>query len=363
MAAPPPSLRIPVSELWSMRIEHPYSLLVREGGFAWTCGQCPLSKEGAVLAPGDLVAQAGHVDRYIRLLLEKAGLAPERAGKLVIYHEARDAAETARMLELFRAAYPGAILLPIATPFFYYEGMRIEVDVYAAERRAPLVTREGPGFRLQAVDAGDLVWMSVEAAAALDPRALADALRSVGVSADALLADHWFVDADAAAGVLAPALAAVTQAGLVTDPSAAAGVTLPAGVRVLGELTFAGGGGAVETLATPDHPGIIIIARRSQRHFWIAAHTVAPGLSLVRETDAIMAGIADTMRGQGWRFGSVVKATTHYVGGSSAEDLHDNMAVRNAYYRRPGPASTGLPIAAFPLSASKIAVDLLGVIR
>ena len=357
MAAPPPSLRIPVSELWSMRIEHPYSLLVREGGFAWTCGQCPLSKEGAVLAPGDLVAQAGHVDRYIRLLLEKAGLAPERAGKLVIYHEARDAAETARMLELFRAAYPGAILLPIATPFFYYEGMRIEVDVYAAERRAPLVTREGPGFRLQAVDAGDLVWASVEATAALDPRALADTLRAAGVSKDALLADHWFVGSESAA----PAIAAATRAGLVTDASAAAGVTLPAGVVALGELTVAAG--AIETLAAPAQLGIALTVRRSRRHFWIAARSLAPGLSLVEETKAIMAGIADTMRGQGWRFGSVVKATTHYVGGSSAEDLHDNMAVRNAYYRRPGPASTGLPIAAFPLSASKIAVDLLGVRR
>jgi len=47
------------------------------------------------------------------------------------------------------------------------------------------------------------------------------------------------------------------------------------------------------------------------------------------------------------------------VGSSAAEDLHDDMAARNAYYRRPGPASTGLPVAAFPLSKSKIAVDVL----
>ena len=39
------------------------------------------------------------------------------------------------------------------------------------------------------------------------------------------------------------------------------------------------------------------------------------------------------------------------------------MSVRNAYYRRPGPASTGLPVAAFPLSSSQIAVDVLGVIE
>jgi hypothetical protein len=234
--------------------------------------------------------------------------------------------------------------------------MRIEVDVHAAERRTPLVTREGTGFRLQAIDAGDLVWVSLEAAGAVDPRALAGALGTVaGVSAHALLADHWFVGAEGAA----PALTAATQAGLVSDPGAAAGVTLPEGVVALGELTFAGGG-AVETLATAAHPGVAPVARRSRHHFGIAARSLAPARSLVDETKAIMAAISGAMERHGWRFESVVKATTHYVGSSSAQDLHDNMAVRNAYYRRPGPASTGLPIAAFPFSESQIAVDVLG---
>ena len=76
-----------------------------------------------------------------------------------------------------------------------------------------------------------------------------------------------------------------------------------------------------------------------------------------------MAAIADTMRAKGWRFEAVTKATTHYVGSSAAQDLHDNMSVRNAYYPRPGPASTGLPVAAFPFSPSQIAVDVLGLIE
>jgi len=84
---------------------------------------------------------------------------------------------------------------------------------------------------------------------------------------------------------------------------------------------------------------------------------------LVGETKAVMTSIAETMRAQGWSFDKVCKATTHYVGSSAAQDLHENMAVRNAYYRRPGPASTGLPVAAFPFSPSRIAVDLLGIIE
>lgn len=140
-------------------------------------------------------------------------------------------------------------------------------------------------------------------------------------------------------------------------------MTLPAGVVALGELTFAGDGGVVPSLALPPPPGVAVTARSSRRHFWIGARSLAPALSLVQETEAIMAEIADTLRARSWRFEDVCKATTHYVGSSAAQDLHDNMTVRNSYYRRPGPASTGLPVAAFPFSASKIAVDVFGVIE
>jgi hypothetical protein len=201
---------------------------------------------------------------------------------------------------------------------------------------------------------------------------------------------HWFVSG----GGAAPALDAAEAAGLVTDPGAAVGVALAPGVVAMGELTFAGGGAAA-ALATAAHPGVALFARSSPSHFWIAARCLTPSLSLehfppkwapvrrrkcdqtkspervpirseqalVGETQAIMAAIADTLRGRGWRFESVTKATAHYVGSSAPQDLHDNMSVRNAYYRRPGPASTGLPVAAFPFSKSRIAVDVLGVIE
>jgi enamine deaminase RidA (YjgF/YER057c/UK114 family) len=354
-----PPLRVPFADLWSMRIEHPYSLLVRAGGHAWTCGQCPLAADGAVLAPDDLGTQGRHVEGYIGRLLEKAEYARESVGKLVLYHAPDEAAAIERMLSRFRSAFPGAMLMRVGTPYFYYPGMRLEVDVHAAERRAPLVQREDArGLRLQAVEAGALVWVSLEIRdPSLDAEAVRAALGTVGVSPGALLADHWFVGDRGAE----PALDALKPTGLVTDLGAAVGVTLPVGVVALGELTFAGGGATVSR-ADLAH-GVALFASNSQRHFWIAARSLAPGLSLVSETQAIMTAIAETMLAQGWRFESVTKATTHYVGSSSAEDLHDNMAVRNAYYRRPGPASTGLPVAAFPLSQSRIAVDVLGVIE
>src|SRR5262249_37049366 len=152
-------------------------------------------------------------------------------------------------------------------------------------------------------------WVSLEIRdPSLDAEAVREALGSVGVVPDALLADHWFV-AESGAG---PAFDALKAAGLVTDPGAAVDVSLAPGVIALGELTFAGGAARVSR-AGPAHAGVTIFARNSPSHFWIGTRSLAPGRSLVGETQAIMAAIAETMRAQGWRFESVTKATTHYV--------------------------------------------------
>jgi len=192
-------LRIPFSELWSMRIEHPYSLLVRADGHAWTCGQCPLAPDGSVLAPNDLGQQADHVEKYIERILDMAGLSSPNVGKLVLYHAPAQGARTERMLRRFQTAFPGAVLVPVGIPFFYYPGMCIEVDVHAAERRSPIThSSEIQGLRIESVDAGELIWVNLEVLTdptgtlcVLTADMVCNALRSaIGVSADALLADH-----------------------------------------------------------------------------------------------------------------------------------------------------------------------------
>ena len=352
-----------------MRIEHPYSLLVRTDGLAWTCGQCPLAPDGTVLAPDDLGSQADHVTEYISRVLDKAQLSKAEVAKLVLYHAPAEPGDTGRLLSRFRAAFPSALLMPVATPFFYYPGMRLEVDAHAAEDRGPLTvaTDDVNGLQLEAVDGGDLIWVSLQILADRDEAqsgrasidAVRDALRAtVGVSASALLIDHWFVAGDGAG----PALERFREVGLVTDPGAAVRVILPSRLVAMGELTFARDGNG-PTRPVPTSSEIAVFVRRSGKHFSIAARSLAPTTSLVIETRAVMASVAETIRAHGWSFDAVCKATTHYVGSSAAQDLHDNMKVRNTYYNRPGPASTGLPVAAFPFSSSKIAVDLLGIIE
>jgi enamine deaminase RidA (YjgF/YER057c/UK114 family) len=142
-----------------MRIEHPYSLLVRAGNLAWTCGQCPLSPEGAVIGPDDLARQADCVADYITRVLAKAELSAADVGKLLLYHAPAEPADTERLLESFASAFPSAVLMPVGTPFFYYKGMRLEVDVHAARSRGMLAHSrdDAEGLRITAVDGGELV--------------------------------------------------------------------------------------------------------------------------------------------------------------------------------------------------------------
>jgi hypothetical protein len=70
--------------------------------------------------------------------------------------------------------------------------------------------------------------------------------------------------------------------------------------------------------------------------------------------------IADALRAEGLTFASVSKSTTCYAGKPTAHELHENMQVRNARYRKPGPASTGIPVARFANPAARVSIALHG---
>jgi enamine deaminase RidA (YjgF/YER057c/UK114 family) len=348
-----------------MRIDHPYSLVVRDGAIAWSCGQCPLDKEGHVWAPGDLAEQTRCIVPFIQKGLDGVGLSPESVGKIVVYFVDVGARERQQMMSILRSAFgETALILPLAVPHFYYDGMLIEVDVHAAAGTLVRVEEHQPGIVLEGVVGDDLAWVNIALAHAGSQtlaRCIESSLADFGMRAGDLLSDHWFVGQQ----VDDPALDALAGAGLIGDRGAVAQAGLSGGSSVVGELTFArpDGAGSVPIVRRhlSDHESVTV--RKSGRYFWISGRMTASGHGLVDQTRAAMRAIDAEMLNQGWRFDRVCKATTHYVGGSSEDDLHSNMAVRNGFYRSPGPASTGLPVMGFPCSASLITVDVLGTVE
>ena len=92
--------------------------------------------------------------------------------------------------------------------------------------------------------------------------------------------------------------------------------------------------------------GVALQARKSGPFLWLAGTCANADGDLVEQTRTIMEAMQQALTENGTSFASVVKLTAHYVGGATAEELHGNMTTRHNFYSKPGPASTGLPVAA-----------------
>ncbi|NNC78774.1 MAG: hypothetical protein HKN94_01360 [Acidimicrobiales bacterium] len=302
---------VPFDALWSMAIDVPYSYLLRDDGLAWTCGQIALDLESEVLHPGDLVSQSSVVCGHITSILERAKLDAGGLRRLYLYYASPNAGVVEEMLATFRARFGPAVLLEaIPVPHFYYDGILLEVDVWWAE------------------SADELRFGS-----AVAPTPSAERLSEhLVVPTEELHRPHDVPDP----GAVIDGGAKLTEAMFLSVELPGHEVTTDMDVR----------------------DGVITVLRRAGSFTWLQGRSTQGARGLVEQTDAIMSRFDEVIESLGLTYADVAKSTTHYVGGSSAEELHGNMAVRNRRYTKPGPASTGLPVYGFAAPASKVVVDL-----
>jgi enamine deaminase RidA (YjgF/YER057c/UK114 family) len=86
-----------------------------------------------------------------------------------------------------------------------------------------------------------------------------------------------------------------------------------------------------------------------------------PEGDLVGQTKLVMAEIDSTLGALGAGFADLVKVNTFYVGGVGDGRLHENLNVRSGYFRRPGPASTGIVVPALDLAGAEICVEVVAM--
>lgn len=317
-------LHLPMGLMWNMPIPVACSLAVAAQGLAVSCGQCPLDGEGRVLAPGDAGAQAALVAGMVQGVLSH--LPPgHHAALLVVYTDARDPAE---VLAPLARAFPMAELVPVALPHFYYPGMRIEVDLYATHtppQRQRLTV--GPA-RVTCVAGGPLDLIHLAAPDMATARPLLATLDPAR-----LLSAQWF---------------AVEPPPAAFAPAPAARVLPPDGAGVLALLTL-----APDPVTATTTPGGAVL-RRAGPFAWIAAEGITPDLAQAAHQAMDALALPD-LPGL-----TPLKATTHYAGGPTPEDLHANLAVRHARFPMPGPASTGVPVTA--LAGATLAIDMLAIV-
>jgi enamine deaminase RidA (YjgF/YER057c/UK114 family) len=353
-----PLQHLPFSSVWKMRIDHPYSLFVRDGAFLWSCGQCPLNESGEVQFPGDLFAQTRAVAGYIDQFLAKMDADCSAVTQLVVYHVKTGDDDGQKLRELLREHFgAGVLVLPVSVPHFYYDGMMVEIDVFGAvgEKTARFFVDDTTRMTLDVIEAGELGYATLLESQEVELETAVSKLLANSGIADRIISEQWFVTTDG----LAMQLQAIRRDRLPTQCEVV-GIQ-NTGFAVLGQFILARDSVTRTTFLPRDHgiENVKVSLLRSGCFFEVTGACVE-AVGLVKETRQIMHAIEWTLKEHDLSFQNIRKSTTHYIAGSSAEELHNNMSVRNAYYSKPGPASTGLPVLSFPLAPSRISVRIFG---
>ncbi len=351
-----------------MGIDLPYSLGVIDRGRFWSCGQCPLDHSVAVLEPGNLERQLRLTAALIRDQFAPYGIAAGQIVKLVAYVVPDRRTGLDRVAPILAEELgSSALVIPVGVPHFYYDGMMVEIDVYAVPDAQPVASdvAVAQGVRARFVRSNDLLHAAIElettpAAKGWEP-GLTASLAAQGFAWESLLTARIMVDRKRASAGTSEAIAG----WLGADAGATILADLPAGISALADLVFE----CAPPLpirampASASGQGIRVVGRRAGDFLSLSGRCDRDEPALPEATRRIMEALARALEVNGLGFADVVKQQTHYVGGASAEDLYANMRVRNGYYQKPGPASTGLAVLGFADPGSHITIELLAAAR
>lgn len=344
---------LPFGERQMMRIPVPYSALLRDGDRAWTSGQLAIDDSGAVLAPGDIAAQAGIIAANILTLLDDAGLERADVSRLVAYSAAHDSDREAAMEAVFADVFGSAPLIEIVpVPHFYYDGVLLEVDVFCAPSEPVTETTLPGGGKARVKREGELVLVNLTAPPAALGRAIGELLSRHALSPGRLLSG-WGVAPE-------PILSIVPGQVAPRLPGFFSGALMPCYViddDVHLYMTF--GVGEVEISERQGERVRLHLARCGTLGVLDARYRGGRDVSLEDQTEAVMADLGTMLADYGMDFSDVVKSTTFYAGGNTADELHANLEIRNRFYSAPGPVSTGVPIARMADPGSKVRIELV----
>ncbi|MFO0996150.1 MAG: RidA family protein [Alphaproteobacteria bacterium] len=384
--------------LWEMQISVPYPKAIRCGEMVFTCGQCDLDEHGRPLRPGDLRAQTDQTMAYAYQVLAEAGAGPADLVRLqVFYANDGDVDEDSyrrHIAAIVRASGSrDAVIVMSPLPHFYYPGMAVEIDAVAMVGAAPHNAISPPSWidtpLTEALRAGEMIFITAEprdaSGAVLHPGQIERQTHAVIDSIESSLAafgadkgdlvklSFAFEGGEAVWHALAAARASrFPEPGpVVTDLSLQN--LAPAGTSVKVEAVAMRGLDDRRLpkdhlypdahwrwpLAQPFsqaircHDKVFIGAQLPlDRH----GRAAAPG-DVESQTKSAMGSLGTLLDRFGLGFEHVVKANTFYVGGPNPDDLHRNMVVRNRYYARPGPASTGVPVRHLAIPGATVAIE------
>jgi enamine deaminase RidA (YjgF/YER057c/UK114 family) len=386
---------------WSLRVDIPYSMGLACGDLIFLCGQADLRGDGEVCNAGNLLKQSQSAIAHIASLFRELDADLEQLVKLVVFYVPDDSIPEADYLAalaimLDTSNRPVITLVPV--PRMFYSGLVVEIDAYgmSGESLERIDVPGGNGFSTvvragemifgagidaidesgAVVDAGDVVSQSRIVLEELSSR-LAGVGASVG---DLVKINNWYV-ADGNAEAWAES--ARVRAGFYPEPGPCA-----TGIPVH-TLNRPGAMMRTDFWAMLDTSGQSI----EKFHFWPEGHwdwpihlpfkhglkcrdlvfvggqvsmdadanIIDPGQMEV-QTRTSMDNIGKVLAGFGLDHADIVKLNTYYEDSSSADALHSNVTIRGSYFRKPGPASTGIPFRCLAYEDMLIEIEAIAML-
>ncbi len=389
---------------WPVKLTHQHG--IRSGDLIFTGGQADLDRQGRVVNPDVLSAQCQNVIQFVNDIINDLESSMANVVRWVVYFVG-DSADEQLILSMLAKAVPEDCLPTVSTiclPALCYPGMRIELEAIAwcGPEKVELQRARGPNLPAlpepfsHAIRCGDLVFTSdcssLNAAGQVQSPGnliaqthvmmdvLSRTLALVGASTDDVLKLNVFYQGDGTAATWSepariraacftdpgPAATGIAvqkfaQSGLMTKIAVTAGVNsnsssppdyswpekhwnwtekLPYkhGNR-FGNLIHLGGQVALDQHAQVLHPN-----------------------DMVKQTRIAMRNIESVLAELGATLDDVVKVTTFYQGSASAEALHENLLIRSASYRQPGPATSGIPVTHLVYESMVIEIEVIAML-
>jgi len=379
---------------WSLKVEIPYSMGVRAGDMIILAGQVDMKGNGEVQHPNDLYAQTEVSVGHIKRILGELGADCEDIVKLVVFYKTDGSVdEDAYRAEI--AKQVGIVDSPIAIGFvplshLAYPGMMVEIDTYAMRRkdgnRITKVAAALPDFEdlgrpfVPAVRAGQMIFTSgikarARNGAVLHPNDTVEQARVVqnnllrvlkafgADQTDVVKLNTWYV---AGGTVEEWEKSARLRKEFFPEPGpSATGISLatvaPRGARF-----------QMDAWAMLGEDG----KKLPKKKVWLKNHWDWPKLHLPfqhglqcgnmvfvagqaplndkgevlepndmpKQSKMCMDYVGRVLAHYGLNFKDVVKMNAYYKGKDGPDELHGNVNVRSSYFKKPGPASTGVPV-------------------
>jgi len=391
---------------WSLQVDIPYSMGLACGDLIFLCGQADLEGDGQVCNANDLLTQSSKAIEHIGILFRELDASLEDLVKLVVFYvpdPALSEAEYIAALAAMLKTHHRPVLTLVPVPRMFYPGLVVEIDAYGIHGDALQrhdVTADN-GFS-QLVRAGEMIFgggitATDESGSVISPgdvvaqsrivlETLASRLAAVGAGVgDLVKINNWYVAGGSAEDW---AESARVRAGFYPEPGpCATGIPLH-GLHQPGALI------RTDFWAMLDRDGNSI----DKTHCWPQGHWDWPihlpfkhGLrcrnlvfvggqvsmdaaaniidsgEIEIQTRTSMDNIGKVLAGFGLDHSAIVKLNTFYQGSTGnddsrdADDLHGNVTIRGSYFKKPGPASTGIPFRYLAYEGMMIEIEAIAM--